>query len=315
MFKLDFQIPPSRFKINLSDKIFLAGSCFSESIGRKLAAFKFQQLHNPFGTLYNPVSIFKTVESPLTPDSIVESQGVFYHYDCHGSISGLTREEAVKKVEKTSQESSAFLAQSKYLLLTLGTSFVYRRKDSNEIVANCHKIPGAQFSKELLTVSQIVEAFSTMKESLTGNQKIILTVSPVRHIRDGLIDNNLGKAVLLESVHEIVKKYDDVDYFPAYEIMIDELRDYRFYSKDMIHPSGEAIDYIWSKFQEIYLDEETRKLTDAWSDLRMAIEHRPFQPESKKHQQFLQKTHEKVRSWKSMVDVSRELKTLESQMK
>ena len=314
MFKLDLQIPASDSEISLGDKIYLAGSCFSDEIGKKLGANKFKYLSNPFGTIYNPISIFKTLEGSLDSDHTVRSQDVFYHWDCHGQISGLQKEELSIKVNTALESSQEFLNEADHLIITLGTSFVYRLNSTNHIVANCHKVPSQEFTKELLTKEEIVNSFAKIYEGLNNKLNIVLTVSPVRHIRDGLAENNLSKAVLINSVHEIVLQYPNVHYFPAYEIVIDELRDYRFFAEDLVHPSSQAIDYVWTKFSETYFKKETQTLLASWSDLRLAIQHQAFQPRSAAHQNFLRQTIKKVENLKSKIDVSDELKHLQDQL-
>lgn len=314
MFKLSFEITPSNTKITLNDKVYLIGSCFSDEIGNKLATFKFNSLHNPFGTLYNPISIFKALGETLNPTNTVESQGIYYHWDCHGEISALNQEGLEEKVRSTSKTSMDFISDSTVLIITLGTSFAYRHKEDQKLVANCHKIPAENFEKLLLNKEEILSAFSKLYASLKSNLTIIFTVSPVRHLRDGLVENNLSKAILIEAVHELVGQYENVQYFPAYEIVHDELRDYRFFAKDMAHPSKQAIDYIWERFSDVYFDSETNKFIVKWKKIRTAMDHKAFQPESNSHQDFLKRTISDLSNLKSLVDVSKEMKILEDQL-
>jgi hypothetical protein len=314
VFKLDFQIPESENKISLADPIYLSGSCFSNEIGSKLNTFKFKTLCNPFGTIYNPVSIFKTLTGELDSDRIIESQQVYYHWDCHGNISGLSEKEVEEKVKIIQADSVEYLNNASYLILTLGSAFVYRESETNEIIANCHKLPSSYFKKVLLSQGEIVASYSALQKKFNNNLKIILTISPVRHIRDGLVENNLSKSILLEAVHEIVAQNENTEYFPAYEIMMDELRDYRFFARDMIHPSEEAVDYIWERFMETYFDTSTKKFVNDWNHILHAMKHVPFQPKSKKHQDFLKNTVGKLKEMQGTVDVSGELKFIENQI-
>lgn len=314
MFKLTFDIPTSEKKISLRDPVYLTGSCFSDSIGEKLSLHKFKTLSNPFGTLYNPISIFKTLSTKLDPTHSIESQGVFYHWDCHGKISGLTKGELHDSVSHVSDNSLSFLENANFSIITLGTSFVYKLNSSGNIVANCHKLPSDNFSKFILSMDEITDSFKDLHETLKKNLTIIFTVSPVRHIRDGLVENNLSKAILIESVHELVSRYENVYYFPAYEIMNDELRDYRFFANDMVHPSPQAVDYIWEKFIQCYCDTETLKFMSGWNKIMSALQHTPFQPKSKEHQKFLNKTLEKLNELGKEVDVTREIETIENQL-
>ena len=269
------------------------------------------------GILYNPISIFKVLQNNVDVSHTVQSQSVFYHWDNHGKISGLSQSEVGNKVKSTMEESSKFTSNANYLIITLGTSIVYRLKTSNEIVGNCHKIPAKEFTKAMLSREDIITAFSKTYQHLIRQNttlQILFTVSPVRHIRDGLVENNLSKAILIETVHDLTSRYDQVHYFPSYEIMLDELRDYRFYSKDFIHPSKEAVDYIWGKFCETYMDTETIHFIKEWSKIKHALSHKPFQPRSEDHQKFIKQTMIKLESLKSKIDISTELETLQHQV-
>lgn len=312
MFNLNFEIPESKDKINLKDSILLFGSCFSDEVGGKLTQSKFKALSNPFGTIYNPHSIFKLLANAVEKNHLVESQGVHYHWDTHGSISGLSAQECSQLFEDRMKETQAFLKQTKWLIITLGTSIAYER--NNEIVANCHKVPQAQFNKRFLSQKEIIEQFASLYANLDPDLLIIFTVSPVRHIRDGLVENNRSKAILIDAVHQIVADYENVQYFPSYEILIDELRDYRFYSEDMIHPSQQAIDYVWKRFSETYFDEDTRSFIKDWSKVKSAIDHRPFQPHSESHQKFLQSTLKKLQALNEKVDLSVEMEEIKNQL-
>ncbi|MEQ9404960.1 MAG: GSCFA domain-containing protein [Cyclobacteriaceae bacterium] len=317
MFSLKFEIPDSPLKISTESKICLIGSCFSDEIGKKLHTYKFNCLSNPFGTVYNPVSILKSIRNEIEPSNLTEQDGIFYHRDCHGKISGLNSKEAEKKVTDAVRSLNGFIRNANVLILTFGTAFIYRLKSTNEIVGNCHKIPAASFSKELLSKEEIIDAFlKTHKhiKDIHPDLNIILTVSPVRHTRDGLIESNLSKAVLLQAVHDLTEQFSDVHYFPSYEIIIDELRDYRFYAKDMIHPSEEAIDYVWDRFCETYFDTDTQKFIPEWQSILQALNHKPFHPSSRAHQQFLKNTLEKLENYNRSVDVSKEISELRNQI-
>lgn len=317
MFKLKFDIPVSPKKINLKDKLYLSGSCFSDEIGELLLVNKFTSFSNPFGTIYNPISIFKLLRNESVGNHITESQGVFYHWDCHGQISGLTQSEAQHSFSEQLNESNDFLKKSNWLIITLGTSIVYRLKSTNQIVANCHKIPSSEFHKEFLSTEEIIDDFNKTFNYLRNqipNLNVILTVSPVRHVKDGLIENNLSKSILLAAVHDIVLGQDKVSYFPSYEIVIDELRDYRFYKKDMIHPSEEAVEYVWNRFAETYFDQETTNFLKEWSKIKSALQHKPFQPGSSKHQQFLSNTLDQLDKLNDLIDTSVEKEMIQKQL-
>lgn len=317
MFKLEFNIPSSPPKINLKEGILLTGSCFSDEIGNLLKQNKCRVTSNPFGTIYNPHSIFSGLRNDQKADNITESQGVFYHWDTHGKISGLTKEDAKTSFNLANDIAISAIENSKWLIITLGTAIVYKLESTGDIVANCHKIESSAFKKEFLTTDNIVSDFEKTYDHLKNvnpELNILLTVSPVRHIKDGLVDNSRSKSILLESVHRIISKNSDVNYFPSYEIMIDELRDYRFYKKDMIHPSQEAIEYVWERFCETYFDQETLDFLSEWSKIKSAIHHKPFQPQSPKHQQFLKDTLQKVKALNDLVDTRVEIEMLTKQL-
>jgi len=317
MFKLNFTIPDSKKKISHDDKIYLTGSCFSDEIGSKFKHYKFDVLSNPFGTIYNPVSILKTIDGNIHIENLVENQDVTYHWDTHGSIAGINKSQTIDKLEATLDESQTFLKATNWLIITFGTAWVYELKKSGKIVANCHKVPSSEFDKRLLSQNEIVNAFSKTIEHLNiikTNLKIVLTLSPVRHIRDGLVENNQSKAILLSSIHDIKDRYDQVEYFPSYEIVIDELRDYRFYSEDMVHPSNQAIDYIWKAFGATYFDQETLALLSNLEKVKKSLHHSPFNQKSVTHQKFLVSTLEKLEELNEKVDLTVEIQTIKSQL-
>ncbi|WP_420319264.1 GSCFA domain-containing protein [Ekhidna sp.] len=316
MFKLSFDIPESKHKISLSDPILLIGSCFSDEIGLKLSESKFNTLCNPFGTIYNPHSIFKLLSNLSKSNNVVESQGVQYHWDTHGKISGLNPQETIDLFEKINNETQNFLMQTNWLFITLGTAIVYERMNG-DIVANCHKVPGGEFRKRFLNQDEIKRQFSTLHtylEKINPRLNIVFTVSPVRHIRDGLIENNQSKAILIDSIRSITENYPNTTYFPSYEIAMDELRDYRFFQEDRIHPTNEAIDYVWNRFIEAYLDKEAIGIIEEWSKLKAALHHRPFQPQSTAHQTFLKSTLKKMEELNEKVDLSVEMNQLKQQI-
>lgn len=317
MFKLEFDIPVSSKKISQKDSLFLVGSCFSDIIGDQLQRSKFRVLSNPLGTVYNPISIFKALRGSIDQDNVIESHGVWYHWDAHGGVSGLSKEQVTTEVQKRQANAQLVLSKAKKLIITLGTATVYRLLESGEVVANCHKVDARRFKKELLSAEEIVSDWhKTHKTLLDINPgiEVIFTVSPVRHVRDGLIENNLSKAILLQAAHEIVGSDENNSYFPSYEILIDELRDYRFFSSDLIHPSVEAIKYIWEKFMHCYFDKETQDFVAEWGKILAALSHRPFQPKSEAHQLFLKNTINKLEHYKNSVDVSKELEALHNQL-
>ncbi|MEQ9231951.1 MAG: GSCFA domain-containing protein, partial [Cyclobacteriaceae bacterium] len=268
MFHLPFPIPASPIKISLADSVVSMGSCFADSIGSKLSDHKFNILSNPFGTIYNPISLCDLFNDEINDSEIIENKGVYYHWQAHGEISALTKDDLLENLNSKRQNLKAALLKADWLIITLGSAFAYRLKSSQKIVANCHKVPQSEFTKELLSIEAMAESLSNAFQQLkTQNPSlnIIFTVSPVRHTRDGLVENNRSKARLMEVSRELSQSNDWITYFPAYEIMVDELRDYRFYAKDLVHPNEEAIDYIWKRFGETYFDPDTASFVENWS--------------------------------------------------
>ena len=314
------QISPqeSASKIQLSSRIFTIGSCFSDEIGSRLLNHKFDVLNNPFGTIYNPVSISSLLTNsinnfPFSQDRFVESQGVHYSYDFHSRISALSESELTEVSSAALQESHEFLTESEWILITLGTAVVYRLKDSNEIVANCHKVPSDSFSKEILSISEIKNSLVSWLEQ-ASDKNIILTVSPVRHIRDTLEINSVSKSILRVVSHELSEEFQNVHYFPSYEILMDDLRDYRFYADDLIHPSSSASEYVWKKFTDAFMDKETLDFVHQWQKLSQSIRHKPFQTATPQYKLFLEKTINKLELLSGKVDTTEEIRTLKTRL-
>lgn len=322
MFRTELQIEPSVNKIGLMIPILTIGSCFSDNIAGKLSDYKFDVLANPFGTVYNPVSIFKLLEHSCQNQlpharGIIENDGLFSHYDFHSSFSSLDKEELVASTNKAVEGTHNFLNNTRFLIITFGTAFVYETVDSEEIVANCHKVPAKNFNKKLLTQKQILEAFAKVYQTLVNTNsdlKIILTVSPVRHIKDTIPMNSVSKSTLRITCNTLENQYDNVEYFPSYELVMDDLRDYRFYKSDMLHPSADAEDYIWSKFSSTYFDNSTQDFVKEWTKIKAAIDHRPFNPSSEKHQQFIKATIKKIENLPQQISFTEELNALRNQL-
>lgn len=317
MFKLEFNIPKSPLLINLENRIISIGSCFSDNIGDKLSQNKFRISSNPFGTLFNPHSIFRILSPEMDTENIVENQSVYYHWGAHGEASSLDKNELKKSISAKHQNLQSELKQTDWLIITLGTSLVYEYIPTGQIVANCHKVPQKEFKKRLLTTEEIIFDYQQTLSSIrkeNPNLKVILTVSPVRHTKEGLSENNVSKSILLQAVSRIVSEDKKSFYFPSYEIMIDELRDYRFYKADMVHPSDQAIDYIWRKFKKSFLDTETEEFVDDWSKIISSINHKPFHINSKAHQSFVRNLIVKVEKYSTRVNVDDELKSLRNQL-
>lgn len=303
------QIPISKTNnpIDYNSKIISIGSCFAENIAEKFDYFKFQNETNPFGIIFNPVSIDKIISRIIKQELYTEKDVFFYNerwhsYEVHSDLSNRDRQELLETLNKAISETYKHLKEATHIIITFGTSWIYRNIESNEIVANCHKVPQKQFSKELLPVDVIQKSIQNTIDcivSLNPGINFIFTVSPVRHIKDGFAENQLSKSHLFAALHQVLKTHHSqlitYNYFPSYEIMMDELRDYRFYAEDMLHPNQIAIDYIWKLFSENYISETSILTMQEVSEIQKSLLHRSFNPESEQHQKFLAKLQEKIK--------------------
>lgn len=288
-------VTPSEKKIGYGDKILLLGSCFADNIGAKFEEHYFQTTINPFGTLYNPASIAKAVlDMGYGPSGmeLVEHNGLWHSMMHHGSYSGVDKEEVIVRCEESEIQMREALQQASVVIVTFGTAWVYEY--NGEVVANCHKLPANRFVRRRLTVNEIVNVWQPIIASMP-DKHWIFTVSPIRHVKDGLHENQISKAILLQAVDRLISMSLSYNlstetlhrsYFPSYEIMLDELRDYRFYAEDMVHPSAAAVDYIWQRFVETYMttdtQQEMRVLHQLWRDRH----HRFLHPDSPEAEQF-----------------------------
>ena len=288
---------PSAFQIGYGDQIALMGSCFSNSIAMKLADRKLKVLSNPYGIVFNPISLFKSIQEIIDQKEYDSSHLIFHNelqhsLNHHSEFSHPESSEVIQKINSNSIKARDFLQTAKVLYLTLGTAWVYTY--DGEIVTNCHKIPNHQFEKRLLSIEEIVDSFEPVIKKLNvfnPDLKIVFTLSPVRHLKDGFEENSLSKALLRSAIHRLVGG-GEVSYFPSFEIMIDDLRDYRFYTKDMLHPSEQAVDYIWDKFCSRYMSANTLAIMGRVENLEAAKNHLPRFPNSaahQKHKAFIQK--------------------------
>lgn len=284
-------IAPSPKKIAYNDKILLLGSCFADNIGAKFGEYYFQTIVNPYGTLYNPASIAKAISgigNGVSDIGIVEHNGLWHSLSHHSSFSRADKEDLVRACEQSKVQLREALQQASIMIITFGTAWVYEYED--KVVANCHKLPANRFVRRRMTVDEIVEIWQPILAAMP-NKHWIFTVSPIRHVKDGLHENQISKAILLQAVDRLTAKQLDspiggLSYFPSYEIMLDELRDYRFYAEDMVHPSQVAVDYIWQRFVDTYMTADTqnemRTLHQLWRDRH----HRFLHPDSPDAQQF-----------------------------
>lgn len=298
-FRLEYNPPSSLIKVDINDKMLLVGSCFTEHIYSQLKKFKFSTLQNPHGTLFNPLSIFKALDSYImlnkpTEQDLFQQNGLWNNWDFHSKLSHDDKDKALAEMSHQIEKGHNFLKTTNFLFITLGSAFVYQL-ENHEIVANCHKFPSSIFTKRLLEPSEILNGFGLLLSNLTSfnkNIKVIFTISPVRHLRDGFIENNRSKAVLIHAVDKIVQEFPLCSYFPSYELIIDDLRDYRFYAEDMVHPNYLATKYVWEKFCTGFMNGRTREVMKEIEQLHQAFTHTPMHPHSDEHQQFKRKFKE-----------------------
>lgn len=290
-------------KIKHSQKLLLIGSCFTEQIGAKLSNSKFSILENPNGILFNPVSIAAALISYVQQKEYTEEE-LFYHHELWGSwqhhtkFSNINKAKSLEMINRSQHQANVFVKEADWVLITLGSAFVYEKAglESVEVVANCHKVAADKFSRRLLDRDEIKETLKSMIEAvqtINPAAKFIFTISPVRHLREGFIENNQSKAALIQAVHAVVDN-NRIFYFPAYELVIDDLRDYRFYAEDMVHPNYAATNYVWEKFISTCVDEPTQLLMKEVSVIVAAKNHKAFNPESDQHKNFLQVNLEKL---------------------
>lgn len=305
-FRTRVQIDKSDVRIDHTTKMILFGSCFSENIGNKLKEHKFKVDPNPFGILYNPVSISNSLKRLLEDKHFNESELVYnnemYHsFMHHGSFSDVDEQICLKRINERYSNATNCLIETDILLITFGTAYAYNLHNTPQVVSNCHKFPAKNFNRYRLSIDTIVKDWSYLIEELinqNSNLRFIFTVSPIRHFRDGAHDNQISKSILHIAIEDIKNKFKDrVEYFPAYEIMIDELRDYRFYNEDMVHPTSMAQDYIWKCFSDCFFSKDTQMINSEWASLRKSIDHRPINTKTKSYSKFLFSTLKNIESF------------------
>ncbi|MDR2086845.1 MAG: GSCFA domain-containing protein [Dysgonamonadaceae bacterium] len=300
-FRTEIKLRPIGFQLHHADKIMMMGSCFVEYISEKITQAGFQTDVNPFGIVYNPVSLagglYDLINSTVyTEDALFEYQSVYHSFRHHSRFSGLNQALVLEQINTRITQSFRFLKEATHIILTFGTANVYRLSSSGEVVANCHKLPADRFREERLSVEQIVRQWNELiscLRTLNPDLKLLFTVSPIRHCKDGAHENQLNKAILLLAVDALIKANEKCYYFPSYELMMDDLRDYRFYAEDMIHPNQQALNYIWEKFGEACFDAQTQKIIKEWESIQQALNHRPLNPDSEEYKRFLTATNEK----------------------
>jgi hypothetical protein len=315
-FQLPIRIDPPTQPICYQDKILLTGSCFTEHIGNTLQELKFDTLQNPNGILFDPASVSASLISYIHNRQFREDELVYFNelwqsWQHHSIFSHIDRSACLRGINASQTRAHSFLKEAKWLIITLGSSFSYRLTEEADAslrpssfptpwaVANCHRVPAQQFRKHFMTIGEIEADLDDCLQQLfqfNPGIQVIFTVSPVRHTRDGVIENNRSKARLIESVHHLVGKFDRLCYFPAYELVIDVLRDYRFYDIDMVHPNYQATSFVLEKFTHHFIDPTARQMMEEIKKIVIARKHRPFQPTTQAHKRFLQehwqRTHE-----------------------
>lgn len=314
---IDFSIPDSPFPIAHSSKILSMGSCFAQTIGQKLKDAKFEILINPFGTIFHPMSIARLLDGAIFTDPfddtlILERDGMFFHYEAHSDLTGKSKAELLGKLDHQRDLVLDYLKTGTHLILTLGTSWGYELPDQG-LVANCHKQPQSLFNKRLWEAKEMKLPLKSLFDNLhqiNPNLRIILTLSPVRHLKDGVSENQLSKSILRGLCADLEKYHPQATYFPAYEVMMDELRDYRFYKSDLIHPSEEAEEYIWEKWKKASFSEETQAKVTAIEKIRLELSHRPLNPGSDSHRKFLQNLLLKLERLNTEFDFSEEIEVV-----
>jgi hypothetical protein len=301
-FFLPIQINEPAERIRYPQKILLSGSCFTEHIGQYLLDMKFDILQNPNGILFDPLSVANSLITYLKPDLYQPGDLFFYNelwqsWKHHGQFSDMNQQTVLNKINESQQAAHSFLKQADWLIITLGSAFVYFLKEQKKTVANCHRTPAGWFTKKLLPVEEMLAVLDEAMHRLfdiNPNLQIVFTISPVRHIRDGVIENNRSKARLIEVVHQLVNKFNRTYYFPAYELVIDVLRDYRFYDKDLVHPNYMATNYVVETFMEYYVHTDARILAEEIRKLQISRRHRALHPGTEAHRRFLKEQYEKT---------------------
>lgn len=321
VFRTEVEVKPSIYKINHKTPVMFLGSCFADNIGKMVAEKKFEVSINPFGVIYNPLSVKQSLNILLErkefqKDDLYEFNNQWVSFYHHSKFSSPDRDEVLKKINNRIKKGADFIERTNFLFITFGTAWVYEWKETGKVVSNCHKIPAREFNRRMLNPEEILQAWGEIIEKLhtqLPGLKIIFTVSPVRHWKDGAEGNMVSKSVLLYAIHLLREKFPDTDYFSSYEIIMDDLRDYRFYGEDMLHLNTTAVNYIWQKFDQRFFNDETRNVLKKVDEINRAVAHKPFRPGSKDHLAFVEKTLQKIRQVESVfpyMDFSKEKQQL-----
>ena len=314
-FRTEIDKPQLKGRIDYNSKIVTLGSCFAENITKRLAAAKFCVKHSPVGILFNPASIASTLtafaeRSAVDCGRIVRRSEGWVSLDCHSELTMPTEEEAIKTLQNAIDEGHKLLRSATCVIITFGTAWVYEHIATGRVVANCHKQPSREFCRRRMSVEEIVTLFKPLIEGVLRDKHIIFTVSPIRHTADGLTENCVSKAILRLAADTLSSTYDNADYFPAFEIVTDDLRDYRFYAEDMVHPSAQAVEYIWQRFIESALADSAVELLPKVEKIIAAATHKPFNPNSEEYATFCKRYLTEAQRL-SMIDFSAECEVFE----
>lgn len=302
-FRTELNLRPSGKEINHTSKILFIGSCFSENIGSILESWKINALVNPFGILYNPYSIKKILELAIsgahyTKDDLIAHNGIWLSLEHHSQFNSKDPNKTLSAINHAFNETHRFLKEASHLFITPGTSWVYEYKPATKIVANCHKIPNKEFNKRILSfteTSTVISELSLLLKKFNPTLEIIYTVSPVRHLKDGFTENQHSKSLLLAAIQENIKIGMPAAYFPSYELLMDDLRDYRYYADDLLHPNKQALDYISTKFCDHFISKETLTLIKEIKEIKSFLSHRPFNLKSEDYQSAVKNYQTKLR--------------------
>ena len=309
-FRTEVQIPVSETALEIDDRVFSIGSCFSSEMSDLLKTGQIQTLNNPFGTTFNPYSINQAVKKLhdsqfYTEDDLIKFGEEVISLDHHSKFNSRFVHQTLDKINAEIEVGNRFLQDANWVMITYGTSFIYEFLPKKKLVANCHKIPGKYFEKRLLThleiTDSVYETVTLLKDICKENVQILFTVSPVRHTKDGMVENNLSKAKLIAAIHEILPQFENCHYLPVYEILMDDLRDYRFYKEDLIHPSRQAVQYIWEKFGSAYFSDETVDFVEENFKIAKALEHKSADEKSPKHKEFLSTIEKRIEAQQTKV--------------
>ncbi|MGQ1786529.1 MULTISPECIES: GSCFA domain-containing protein [unclassified Saccharicrinis] len=301
-FRTEIKVDESVHKIEYDSQVMFLGSCFSDNMGNKFKEYRLPVLTNPFGVIYNPLSVANTLRSVIRNKTYTESE-LRYHndlwlsFDHHGSFSKPDKNETLRLINDKCQISYEYLKRSRFIFITFGTAWVYQLKETNQIVSNCHKYAARCFNRYLLNIEEIVNTYKLLLTELlvfNPDLKIVFTVSPVRHWKDGAHGNQISKSTLMIAINNLCEMFESCSYFPAYEILMDDLRDYRFYAGDMLHPNSTAVEYIWEKFEISFFSTSTLHYKNEMLNLEKAVKHRALNPATDQHQRFLKKQIEKI---------------------